>query len=124
MNGTVALRMKHETEFRRRTASTKVTEEEFRELEAFAQRRGQSMSEWVRQTLLAEARNQNNTMMTAHIFTDLVGVQMLLMSALEPLLCGEKLAREEVAQRFRHIQKVKVTQAQELLAKRSKVEEK
>lgn len=112
------------TEFRRRTASTKVTDEEFRAMESFARKQGQSISEWIRQTLLAEARSQGNGLICRHIFVDVVGTQMLLISALESLLCGERLTREEIAQRFRQVQKAKAAQAQELLTRRSQIQEK
>src|ERR1700722_1863444 len=108
---------------RSRTASTKVTSDEFRELESFAVRRGQSISEWIRQTLLAEARSQRDSAMSLHIFTELVGIQMLLMNTLEPLLCGEKLTREQVTAQFRRVQTTKAAQARELLAKRSQKQE-
>ena len=62
--------------------------------------------------------------MELHIFTELVGMQMLLMNTLEPLLCGEQLTREQVAVQFRHVQATKATQAHELLAKRSHRQEK
>jgi len=35
--------------------------------------------------------------METHIFTELVGIKMLLMSALDPLLRGENMAPEELA---------------------------
>lgn len=66
------------TEMRVRTASTKVTDGEFAELEAFASQRGQSVSEWIRQTLLVEARSQRNSATPLHLFTELVGIQLLL----------------------------------------------
>ena len=56
-----------------------------------------------------------------HIFTELVGIQMLLMNTLEPLLRGEKLAQEQLAILFRHVQTAMATQAQELLAKRVEI---
>lgn len=112
-----------ELDLRKRTASTKVTDEEFSELEAFARRQGKSMSEWVRETLFTAARNQGDRTILLHIFTDVVGIQMLLMNALEPLLCGEKLVRDEVAARFRQIQKSKAAQAQELLNRRAQGKE-
>ena len=59
-----------------------------------------------------------------HIFTELVGIQMLLTNTLEPLLRGEKLAQEQLAVLFRQVQPTKATQAQELLAKRSRNREK
>ena len=52
------------------------------------------------------------------------GIQMLLMNTLEPLLCGEKLTREQVAAHFRQVQTTKAAKAQELLAKRSQKQEK
>jgi hypothetical protein len=107
-----------ELDLRKRTASTKVTDEEFSELETFARRQGKSMSEWVRETLFTAARSQRDSTILVHIFTDIVGIQMLLMNALEPLLCGEKMARDEVAARFRQVQKGKAAQAQELLNRR------
>ncbi len=40
------------SEQRTATVSTRVTEDEYRELEALAEARGQKMSEWVREVLL------------------------------------------------------------------------
>ena len=62
--------------------------------------------------------------MEIHIFTELVGIQMLLMNALEPLLRGDKMVQEELSVMFRRIQTTKAAQAQELLAKRSQSKEK
>jgi hypothetical protein len=113
-----------EVSLRNRTASTKVTSTEFRELESFAARQGQSISEWVRQTLLTEVRSQRGSTMFVHIFTELVGIQMLLMDTLEPLLRGDKLAQEQVKILFRQVQTTKAAKAQELLARRSQKQEK
>jgi hypothetical protein len=109
---------------RTRTASTKVTSDEFRELGSFAVRQGQSISEWIRQTLLAEARSQRDSAMSLHIFTELVGIQMLLMGTLEPLLRGDKMAQDQLTILFRQVQTSKAAKAQELLAKRSQKQEK
>jgi hypothetical protein len=62
--------------------------------------------------------------MEMHIFTELVGIQMLLMNVLEPLLRGDKMAQEQLTVLFKRIQTTKVAQAQELLAKRSQSKEK
>ena len=113
-----------EATLRNKTASTKVTSSEFRELESFAERQGQSISEWIRQTLLAEARGERSGAMNLHIFTELVGVQMLLMDTLEPLLRGEKIAQEQIKALFRQVQTTKAARAQEILSKRSQKQEK
>ena len=111
------------TEMRVRTASTKVTEAEFAELDAFASQRGQSVSEWIRQTILAEARNQRNTATTAHLFTELIGIQLLLINTLGPLIRGERMTADHLNAVLRQVQSTKGRKAQELLAKRLNEEE-
>ena len=105
-----------------KTASTKITESEFAELEAFASQHGQSVSEWIRQTLLSEVRSQRNTATTLHVFTELVGIQLLLMNTLGPLIRGEKLSGENLDAVLRQVQSSKVRKAQELLSKRLNAE--
>jgi hypothetical protein len=111
------------TEMRVRTASTKVTEAEFAELEAFASQRGQSVSEWIRQTILAEARSQRNTATTVHLFTELVGIQLLLINTLGPLIRGERMTADHLTAILRQVQSTKTRKAQELLGKRLNAEE-
>jgi len=110
-------------EMRVKTASTKVTEAEFTELEAFASQRGQSVSEWIRQTLLAEVRSQCNSPTTFHLFTELVGIQLLLMNTLGPLIRGERMTAEHLNAVLRQVQSIKARKAQELLSKRLNTEE-
>jgi hypothetical protein len=111
------------SELRVKTASTKLTENEFAELEAFALRRGQSVSEWIRQALLSEIRNPRNSTTTFHVFTELVGIQLLLMNTLGPLIRGEKMTAERPDTVLRQVQSIKVRKAQELLNKRLNAEE-
>jgi hypothetical protein len=110
-------------ELRIKTASTKVTENEFAELEAFANQCSQSVSEWIRQTVLNEARGLPNGGMSLHIFTELVGIQLLLMNTLGPLIRGEKTTPEHLEAVFRQVQSIKRRKAQELLNKRLSGEE-
>ena len=122
-NPTNSLAEGERTEMRVRTASTKVTEAEFAELDAFASQRGQSVSEWIRQTILAEARSQNNTATTAHLFTELVGIQLLLINTLGPLILGERMTADHLNAILRQVQSTKGRKAQELLAKRLNAKE-
>ena len=122
-NPTNSLAEGERTEMRVRTASTKVTEAEFAELDAFASQRGQSVSEWIRQTILAEARSQRNTATTAHLFTELVGIQLLLINTLGPLIRGERMTADHLNAILRQVQSTKTRKAQELLAKRLNAEE-
>jgi len=122
-NPTNSLGESEKTEMRVRTASTKVTEAEFAELDAFASQRGQSVSEWIRQTILAEARNQRNTATTAHLFTELIGIQLLLINTLGPLIRGERMTADHLNAVLRQVQSTKGRKAQELLARRLNAEE-
>ena len=122
-NPTNSLGEGERTDMRVKTASTKVTEAEFAELDAFASQRGQSVSEWIRQTILAEARSQNNTATTAHLFTELVGIQLLLINTLGPLIRGERMTADHLNAILRQVQSTKGRKAQELLAKRLNAKE-
>ena len=110
-------------ELRVKTASTKLTENEFAELEAFASQRGQSVSEWIRQALLSEVRNPRNSATTFHVFTELVGIQLLLLNTLGPLIRGDKMTAEHLDAVLRQVQSSKARKAQELLNKRLNAEE-
>ena len=117
---------KHETNLRRlrgrvartRSIGTKVTPDEAHQILAAAEAEGKAPSEWARDRLLRGTVASNRAEMEMHIFTELVGIQMLLMNALEPLLRGEKMPQEQLAALYRRVQTTKAAQAQELLAKR------
>jgi hypothetical protein len=109
---------------RTRSIGTKLTPDEERQILAASEAEGKAPSEWARDLLLRGVVPSDQGEMEMHIFTELVGIQMLLMNTLEPLLCGDQLTREQVAVQFRQIQATKATQARELLAKRSHRQEK
>jgi hypothetical protein len=104
--------------------STKLTTNEAKAVEEAASRAGKTPSEWARELLLHGVVVGSHTPMDLHIFTELVGIQMLLMNTLEPLLRGDKLAQEQLTVLFRQVQTTKAAKAQELLAKRSQNKEK
>ena len=104
--------------------STKLTTNEAKAVEEAASRAGKTPSEWARDLLLRGVVVGSHTPMEMHIFTELVGIQMLLMNTLEPLLRGDKIAQEQLTILFRQVQTTKATRAQELLAKRGQNKEK
>ncbi len=69
---------------------------------------------------VADSRGQ----LEMHIFIELVGIQMLLMNALEPILRGEKLEQDHIATLFGQVQTTKAGKAQELLIRRGQKQEK
>jgi hypothetical protein len=109
---------------RTQSIATRFTRSEEQALLTRAEANGQNLREWARDVLLRVAVNESRAEMEIHIFTELVGIQMLLMNALDPLLRGEKMAQEQLAALYRRVQTTKAAQAQELLAKRSVKKEK
>jgi len=109
---------------RSRNLSTKLTAQEAKAIEDAASRAGKTPSEWARDLLLRSVVIGSHTSMEMHIFTELVGIQMLLMNTVEPLLRGDKIVPEQLAILFRQVQTTKAAKAQELLAKRSQNREK
>jgi hypothetical protein len=109
---------------RNRILSARFTDSEYVALESFAWSKGKTLAEWVRDVLLHSLEGASQPQMDLHIFTELVGIQMLLMNTLEPLLRGDKLAQEQLTVLFRQVQTTKAAKAQELLAKRSQTREK
>jgi len=109
---------------RNRILSARFTETEYAALEGFAWSKGTTLAEWVRAALLQSIESSSQAQMEMHIFTELVGIQMLLMNTLEPLLRGDKFAPEQLTILFRQVQTTKAAKAQELLAKRSQNKEK
>ena len=104
--------------------STKLTVSEAKAIEEAASRASKTPSEWARDLMLRSAAPGSHSEMEMHIFTELVGIQMLLMGTLEPLLRGDKMAQDQLTVLFRQVQATKAAKAQELLAKRSQKQEK
>ncbi len=109
---------------RTQSIATRFTRSEEQVLLKRAEANGQNLREWARDVLLRVAVNESRVEMEMHIFTELVGIQMLLMNALDPLLRGETMAQEQLAALYRRVQTTKAAQAQELLTKRNLKKEK
>ena len=107
-----------------RIVSARVTEAEYIALENHAWTMGKTMGDWTRQSLLHELEAGSRRRVEQHIFTELVGIQLLLMNTLGPLLRGERMTAEQLDGLLRQVQLTKARKAQELLFKRTNTEEK
>jgi hypothetical protein len=110
-------------ETRTQSIATRFTRAEEQALLRRAEANGQNLREWARDVLLRAETQERKSEMEMHIFTELVGIQMLLMGTLEPLLRGSNLSAEQIDQLFRQVQTTKAAKAQELLARRSQRQE-
>jgi hypothetical protein len=111
-------------ESRTQSIATRFTRAEELALLKRAEANGQNLREWARDVLLRAETEGRKSEMDLHIFTELVGIQMLLMGTLEPLLRGSNLPAEQVDLLFRQVQTTKAAKAQELLSRRSQKQEK
>jgi hypothetical protein len=106
---------------RTRTVGVRVTEPEYLALEAEAWKAGKTVAERARDQILR--RSGFHGVLDEHLFTELVGIQLLLMNTLGPLLRGERLTAEQLDAVLRQVQSAKARKAQELLARRLGAEE-
>jgi hypothetical protein len=108
---------------RTRTIGARVTEPEYLALEAEAWKAGKTVADWARDQILGRPGLHGVSSLDGHLFTELVGIQLLLMNTLGPLLRGERLTAEQLDAVLRQVQSAKARKAQELLAKRLSTEE-
>lgn len=100
-----------------RTVSTRVTEAEYSALQEQAWSAGKTVCDWARECIV-QRLEESPRKLEEHLFTELVGIQLLLMNTLGPIARGERLAADEVAAVFREVQARKARKAQEILNKR------
>ena len=99
---------------------TKLTAIEAKVIEDVASCAGRTPSEWAREALLRAAQGGSSDPIGMDIFVECVGSQMLMMNAFEPLLKTAGMTIEGIKALFDQVQKTKLNQAQELLARRAK----
>ena len=73
--------------------------------------------------MLREVRLGNEERIAEHAFTELVGLELLLMNALQPLMAGQKMGAEQFQKLVEQIQATKHAKARDLLARRGAREE-
>lgn len=99
---------------RSKTVSTKLTETEFAEVERVAGTRGQWLSEWAREALLAAARKAQPQNYAA-LFAEIQALRLILVNTLEPLLRGEQRSAEQFKQMLLYVKSNKHRVAAELM---------
>jgi hypothetical protein len=105
---------------RTKTLSTKVSQEDFGQLEAAASKRGLNPSEWCRETLLASVNGQEPKACdpggTGHaVMAELVALRAILLNVLFKLANGQTLTAEEMKQLIDRADSDKLRKARERL---------
>jgi hypothetical protein len=106
---------------RTKTLGTKVSEEEYAQLEAAACERGLTLSEWCREMLLAsvngqEAKSADSGRADQALMAELVALRAILLNVLFKLANGEKPTAEEMQRLIDQADADKLKKARERLA--------
>lgn len=108
--------------FRTKTLSTKVSEEEFRDLEAVASKEGLTLSEWCREALLAsvncqEPKSATDSAATGQValLAELVALRAILLNVLFRQANGQTVTAEEMQGLIDRADSDKVRKARERL---------
>jgi hypothetical protein len=104
---------------RSRQIGVRLTEAEFAVLEKLAWAEGRTPGEWARELLSRAIRSGAEERIAEQAFTELVGLQLLLMNALQPLLAGQRIGADQFQKLVEQIQATKQIKARELLARRA-----
>lgn len=111
---------------RTKTLGTKVSEEEFAQLEGAASERGLTLSEWCRETLLASVNGQeakSDAGGTGQVLmAELVALRAILLNVLFKLANGEKPTAEEMQRLIDRADADKLKKARERLAQAAESE--
>ena len=92
-------------EARKKTASTKLTEDELARFERFAKDREKSPGELIRELILREMNITEGGTDVDPALCEIVGVQLLLMNVLKPLAAGAPInaaAFDQIVQQVHH----------------------
>jgi hypothetical protein len=100
---------------RTKTASTKLTRAELVGLENFAQGRGKSPGEFIRDLIFREMETGAGAQVMDSTLQEIVGVQLLLMNILKPIATGQPLTAAAFDNIVAEVHKLKKTVARKLI---------
>ncbi len=100
---------------RPRSAGAKVTDEEYAQLEALAQKRGLTLGEWCRDVLLSQLKPSVADLPEETILAEVLGLRMIMINLLRDVGNGETLTQEKVQRVIHWADTEKLTTAVECL---------
>ena len=100
---------------RTRSAGAKVTDEEYAQFEALAQKCGLTLGEWCRDVLLSQLKPSVASLPEETILAEVLGLRMIMINLLRDLGNGETLTQEKVQKVIQWADTEKLTTAVERL---------
>ena len=101
---------------RSQNLSTKLTFEEESLIENASSASGKTPSEWARDVLLREAKLPDDSLSMEALMTEIVGLQLFLTHALQPVACGEQMTPSQYQELMRQVKTTKRQAAREVIA--------
>ena len=95
------------------TASAKLTQEEFAQVEQRATRAGKRVGDWCREVFLRELSHQE---LPDILLAEVLGIRMIVLNLLGPLARGAEVSAEEFQKLIATIDSMKMKRAQERIA--------
>lgn len=103
-------------ESRTQSVATRFTEAEEQALLKAAKARGQNLREWAREVLLREATLHDEPASTDALMTEIIGLQLFLTHAFQPIACGEQMTPSQYEELMRQVKTNKHEAAREVIA--------
>lgn len=110
------LRQNKGRESRTQSIATRFTQAEEQALLTTAEACGQNLREWARDVLLCEAKLPGGSVSTEVLMTEIVGLQLFLTHALQPVACGEQMNPGQYQELMRQVRANKRQAAREVIA--------
>ena len=110
------LRQSKGREARTQSIATRFTQAEEQALLKTAEACGQNLREWARDVLLREAKLPDNSVSMEALMTEIVGLQLFLTHALQPVACGEQMTPSQYQELMRQVKTTKRHAVREVIA--------
>lgn len=110
------LRQSKGREARTQSIATRFTPAEEQALLKTAEARGQNLREWARDVLQREAKQSSDSVSTEALMTEIVGLQLFLTDALQPVACGEQMSPHQYEELMQQVKSNKHLATREVIA--------
>ena len=111
----IATKAEERTDFRLKSAGTKLNQHELRSLGVLAKRRGVRPGELIRKLILDELARDVGTVAASTELTEIMGIRLMLTNLFRPLATGQKLTPEAFDNMVAEVKKRKRSVAEDAL---------
>jgi hypothetical protein len=111
----IATKAEERTRFRLKSAGTKLNQQELRNLNAMAKRRGVRPGELIRKLILDELARDAGTVAASTELAEIMGIRLMLTNLFRPLATGQKLTPEAFDNMVAEVKKRKRSVAEDAM---------